>query len=186
MKDIYEIEKPSSDLNYLTIVIKYIVLFIVFFLASWFAIPLLFANGRSTRVNKNAELLFENPLLFSALISIGVISWFIYRTRRKYKLGEVFQINFNDSDQKLEIKTVNLANNMVKDNYYDYQNLSYYLQHTQDSLFGKQRILTIKNYGKTVHQINFDRTAWCRNERIEHLIEKTTNLTQQTPLVKHE
>jgi len=179
MKDNYEIEKPSSDLNYLTIGIKYIVLFIVLFLGSWIAIPLFVSNGVTTRVNRTAELLFENPLLFSFIISIGVISWFVYRTINKYKLGEVFQINFNNADQLLEIKTVNLANNKVKNNYYNYPNLSYDLQNTEDSLFGKQRILSIKNYDKTVHKINIERTAWCRNERIENLIEKTINWAQQ-------
>ena len=172
MNDSYEIEKPVSDLNFLTIGIKYIVLFIVLFLGSWIAIPLFVSNGRPTRVNTTAELLFENPLWSSLLISIGVITWFIYRTRKKYKFGEVFKIDFNDSNQKLEIRTVNLANNQEKNNYYDYKNISYDLQNTEDSLFGKQRILKIKNYDKTVHEINFDRTAWCRNERIDKLIEK--------------
>jgi len=172
MTDSYEIEKPISDLNFLTIGIKYTVLFIVLFLTSWIAIPLFVSRGRPTRVNTTAELLFENPLWSSLIISIGVITWFIYRTRKKYKFGEVFKIDFNDSDQKLEIKTVNLANNQEKDNHYDYKNLSYDFQNKEDSLFGKQRILKIKNYDRTVHEINFDRTAWCRNERIDKLIEK--------------
>ncbi|EIJ40871.1 hypothetical protein JoomaDRAFT_3946 [Galbibacter orientalis DSM 19592] len=172
MNDSYKIEKPASDLNFLTIGIKYIVLFIVLFLGSWIAIPLFVSKGRTTRVNTTAEFLFENPLWSSLLISIGVITWFIYRTIKKYKFGEVFKIDFNDSDKKLEVKTVNLANNQEKDNYYDYKNLSFDLQNIEDSLFGKQRILKIKNYDQTVHEINIDRTAWCRNERIEKLIEK--------------
>lgn len=172
MIDSYEIEKPTSDLNFLTIGIKYIVLFLVFFLAGWIAIPLFVSKGRPTRVNTTAELLFENPLLSSLLISVGVITWFIYQTRKKYKFGEVFKMEFNDFDRKLEIKTVNLANSQEKENSYDYKNLSYDLQKTEDSLFGKQRILKIKNHGKTVHEINLDRTAWCRNERIDKLIER--------------
>src|SRR5690554_2855880 len=52
MKDSYEIEKPNSDLNYLTLGIKYIVLFIVLFFGSWIAIPLFVANGVTTRVNR--------------------------------------------------------------------------------------------------------------------------------------
>lgn len=172
MNDSYKIEKPTSDLNFLTIGIKYIVLFIVFFLGSWIAIPLFVSNGRPNRVNTSAELLFDNPLWSSLFISVGVITWFIYRARKKYKFGEVFKIDFNDSDQKLEIKTVNLANNQEKNNYYDYKNLSYDIQNIEDSLFGKQRVLKINNCGKTVHKINIDRTAWCKNERIENLIDK--------------
>ncbi|RKE89075.1 hypothetical protein [Ichthyenterobacterium magnum] len=172
MKDSYEIEKPSSDLNYLTIGIKYIVLFIVLFLASWIAIPLFIANGRATRINPVTEFLAENAFLFSILISLSVVVWFIYRIRKKYTLGEVFKIDFNDSDQILNIKTVNLANNQEKNNYYNYKNLSYKFYNSKDALFGKQRILHILNNGKTVHEINFDRTAWCRNERIDKLIEK--------------
>jgi hypothetical protein len=172
MNDSYEIDKPTSDLNYLTIGIKYIVLFIILFLGSWIALPLFVSKGRPTRVNSTAELLFENPLWSSLIISIGVIIWFIYRTRKKYKFGEVFKIDFNDSDRKLEINTVNLANNAEKVNHYEYKNLSYDFKNKEDSLFGKQRILKINNNGKTVHEINFDRTAWCRHKRIDKLIEK--------------
>jgi len=176
MTDSYEIEKPTSDLNYLTIGIKYIVLFIVIFLASWIAIPLLVSTGRPTRVNIVAKFLFENTFLFSVLISVVILSWFIYRTIKKYKLGEVFKIEFNDFDHKLNIKTTNLANNHEKDNSYEYKNIVYKLCNSKDALFGKQRVLQILNNNKTVHEINFDRTAWCRNERIDKLIEKVEKL----------
>ena len=178
MTDSYEIEKPTSDLNYLTIAIKYIVLFIVLFLSSWIAIPLFVSRGRPTRVNTTAEILMENPSIFSIIISVGVLWWFIYRTRKKYKLGEVFKIHFNDSDQKLEIKTINLANNQEKQNVYDYKNISFEFYNSKDALFGKQRILHVLNNNKAIHEINFDRTAWCRNERIENLIEKLKNWSQ--------
>lgn len=172
MKDIYEIEKPESELSYLTMVIKFIVLFIILFLASWIAIPLLIANKRPTRINSVAQFIFENTFVFSIIISLSVIIWFIYRIKKKYILGEVFKIVFNDSDQKLNIKTVNLVNNHEKDNYYTYKNLSYKFSKSRDALFGKQRVLHILNNDKIVHEINFDRTAWCRNERIDKLIEK--------------
>jgi len=172
MIDIYEIEKPTSDLNYLTIGIKYIALFIVIFLGSWIAIPLLISKGRPTRINTVAEFLLENTFLFSILISFGIIFWFIYRAIKKYKLGEVFKIEFNDIDQKLNITTINLANNKEKNNSYEYENLRYELYNSNDALFGKQRILHILNNNKIVHKINFDRTGWCRNERIEKLLEK--------------
>ncbi|SEA60355.1 hypothetical protein [Bizionia paragorgiae] len=172
MKDSYDIEKPRSDLNYFTVGIKYTVLFIVLFLASWIAIPLLIANGRATRMNSVAEFLVGNAFIFSILISLSVITWFIYRIRKKHTLGEVFSINFNDSDQTLNIKTVNLVNNQEKDHYYNYKNLSYTFYKSENPLFGKQRILHILNTAKTVHEINIDRTAWCRNERIDQLIEK--------------
>jgi len=179
MEESYQIKKPVSNLNFLTIAIKYIVLFIVLFLGSWFAIPIFVSNGRPTRINKTYELLFYNPLITSIIISIAVISWFIYRIIKKYKLGEVFQINFNDSDQKLDVKTVNLVNKKVKDNHYDYEDLSFKFKNSEDILFGKQRILIIKNHNETVHKINFERTAWCRNEMIGNLIEKINNWDQK-------
>ena len=104
----------------------------------------------------------------SILISIRVITWFIYRTIKKYKSGEVFKINFNDPEQKVEIKTVNLANNKTKGNYYSYENLSYYLNNKESSLFGKQRILKIKINDKTVHEINFDGISWYINEHFKN------------------
>lgn len=172
MKDSYVIEKPSSDLNYLTIGIKYIVLFIVLFLASWVAMPLLVSKGRPYRMNFVAEFLFENVFIFSIIFSLSVLAWFIYRIKKKYAFGEVFKIDFNDSAKSLQVQTVNLANNQEKEANYNYEDLSFEFHEISDALFGKQRILHILNKNKKVHEINFDRTAWCRNDRIDALIEK--------------
>ena len=178
MKNIYEIEKPTSETNYLTIGIKYVVLFIVLFLASWIAIPLFVAKGRGSRINPVAEFLTENTIVFSILFSIVIIAWFIYRIRKKYKYGEVFKMNFDDKKEMLNIWTINSLNKIEKEYNYDYGIIDFKSYKADDALFGKQRILHILNNGKTIHEINFDRTAWCRNERIENLIEKTKNWTQ--------
>ena len=172
MNNSFQIEKPTSDLNIVTSVIKYIVLSIILFLASWIAIPLLISQNRPYRLNNTFELLFTNPIISSILITVLVIGFLIYRTWKKYRFGEVYKIEFYDSDQKLVVKTVNTANNREKVNYYYYSDISYRLDQTTDPLFGDQRILRINEKDKTAHLINIDRTAWCRNEHLEELIEK--------------
>lgn len=67
---------------------------------------------------------------------------------------------------------MNLANNKVKKNAYDYKNTSFELDNRSDPLFGEQRIIKINHFGNKVHEINIERSAWCRNEQIENLIER--------------
>lgn len=172
MTNNYKIEKPTSDLNYLTNGIKYVVLGIILFFASWIAVPLFVSQNRPYRLNSVFELIFENPVFFSIGFACLVIGFLIYRTWKKYKFGEVYSIEFNDSKKILEISYVNLANNQEKKRKYHYKNLSFELLNKEDALFGKQRVLLINNNSKKVHEINFDRTAWCRNEQIDQLIEK--------------
>ena len=172
MKTTFEIEKPVSDLNFLTLGIKYIVLFIVLFIASWIAIPILFSRKNAHNINEYFDLIIDNPIIFGLIMATLIISWFIFRILKKYKQGEIYRIIFNDSEQKLEISTVNLINDQEKENKYDYKNLAYEIKNTEDPLFGKQRIIIFKNVFKIVHEINIERTAWCRNEQIEKLFER--------------
>ncbi|MBU2906402.1 hypothetical protein KO529_16520 [Arenibacter algicola] len=172
MTNIYEIEKPATETNYFTIGIKYVVLFIVLFLTSWIAIPLFIAKGRGSRINPVAEFLAENPLPFSLIFSATIIAWFVYWIRKKYKYGEVFKINFDDATQILNVWTINTMNKAEKAYKYDYETLDFKFYKADDALFGKQRILHILKNQKTAHEINFDRTAWCRNEGLENLIER--------------
>ncbi|MBI6120116.1 hypothetical protein [Salegentibacter maritimus] len=172
MKESFQIEKPTSDIDIVTAIIKYIVLGITLFLASWIAIPLLISQNRPYRLNKTFEILFSNPLMSSILISVLVIGFLIYRSWKKYRVGEVYKIYFDDMKQKLIVNTVNTANNKEKVNVYSYSDITYKLNQVTDPLFGYQRILQISEENKNVHSINIDRTAWCRNEHLEELIEK--------------
>jgi len=97
----FKVEKPILHLNYFTIFIKYIVLFIVLFLSSWVAIPLLTVGKRGSRVNTVSSFMFENASVFAVLIAATIMGWFIYRTIKKYTFGEVFDINFDDSNRLL-------------------------------------------------------------------------------------
>ena len=85
-------------------------------MASWIAIPLLISQNRPYRLNKTFEILFTNPIISSILISVLVIGFLIYRTWKKYRFGEVYKIDFDDTNQKLIVKTVNPANNKEKVN----------------------------------------------------------------------
>ena len=168
----FKVEKPILHLNYFTIFIKYIVLFIVLFLSSWVAIPLLTVGKRGSRVNTVSSFMFENASVFAVLIAATIMGWFIYRTIKKYTFGEVFDINFDDSNRLLSIKSINLVNNKVQAKDYLYNDISFVFYKKEDPLFGKQRILHIYHLGSRVHDINIDRSAWCRHDNIEILINK--------------
>lgn len=172
MKEHFKVEKPILHLNYFTICIKYIVLFVLLFLSSWIVIPLLTAGKRGRTVNTVSKFIFENAFVFAILIAVTIIGWFIHRAIKKYKYGEVFDINFEDSTGVLSIKTINLANNKEKTKSCLYKDISFVFHKKNDPLFGNQRILDIYHLELRVHDINIDRTAWCRHDNIEVLIKK--------------
>jgi len=172
MTDSYEIEKPTSDINYFVIGVKHLVLFILLFFASWIGIPLLIAKRRGSRINPIMEFLLENIFVCSILFSLIIIVWFIYRIRKKYQYGEVFKLSFDDKLQKLSVWTINTMSNKEKERSYNYEVLTFNFSKNDDFLFGKQRILQILKNNNIVHKINFDRTAWCRNSALERLINR--------------
>lgn len=168
----YEVDRPVSNLGYFILGIKYIVLFIVLFFASWIILIFSHSRRRTFSSDQYFNTLYENASIVSLTIAITVVIWFIYRARKKYKYGEVFKISFDDVRQKIEIKTVNLINDREKKNEYSYHNLRCNIIEQKDELFGEQRILIIENDCQKVHEINIERTAWYRHEKIEELIEK--------------
>ena len=171
MTKVFEIEKPFSHLSYTSMVIKYIVLFIVIFLGIWFAVSWLFMGRLGRRFSGLSEIIIENSGLISIIISLTVIGWFIYRAWRKYNLGEVFRIEFDDVKHTVTFWTINVINDSEKISTYSNKEITYQSKTIYNSLFGKQRIVTILNNGRFVHEINLDRTAWCRHDEIDHLVE---------------
>ena len=170
MKKIFEIEKPISELNILTIFIKYIVLGISLFFSSWILVYI-FLKPKSLHQQKAIlDFYIENPTDVAIIFAIAVPLYLIYRTWKKYKFGEVWKIEFMDMERKLKVNTINLFNNEEKECLYDYENLNFEINRISDSLFGEQRIINIYNTNKRVHIINIERTAWCRNNSIEKLI----------------
>lgn len=77
MNEYFEIEKPTSDLSYFTMAIKYLALFIVLFIASWIFLLMVVFKFIGSRDKESMGFIVDNPLLFSILITVGVISWFI-------------------------------------------------------------------------------------------------------------
>ena len=152
-------------------VIKYIVLFILFFLGSWFALSWIFMGRLGRRISGLSELIIEHSGLISIIISLVVIGWFIYRAWRKYNLGEVFRVEFNDAKKTVSFWTINVINDSEKINTYSNKNITYQSKTINNLLFGKQRIVTVLNNEKVAHEINLDRTAWCRHEEIDQLLE---------------
>lgn len=172
MSTLFEIDKPVSHLSYTSMVIKYIVLFIVFFLGSWVALTWLIMGRIGRRSSGFGQVIVENAGLISIFISIAIIGWFIYRAWKKYHLGEVFSMQFNDEDRSVTFSAINVVNNSEKTTTYLLDHITYRSRTTRNLLFGKQRIVTVFEKNKKVHEINLDRTSWCRHEEIDQLLER--------------
>ncbi len=168
----FEIEKPTFQINYFTLIIKYSVLAIVLFIGSWVIFPLAISQKYGSRLNSAFKLFFDNPYIFSVLFAVIIIGFLVFRTWKKYKYGEVYYVEFNDDEKILNIKSVNLINNQIKEKSYAYKNITFLISFTEDPLFGKQEVLSVKNKGKKVHTINFARTAWCRHKQLNDFIKK--------------
>lgn len=169
MNKIYQVEKPQDETNLFILIIQYIVLFIVLFLSCWLILPFI---SRRNSVGRIYRQMFDSPLFFSITFSLGIVVFLIYRAWKKYNYGEVYHIEFDDSAQTLNTQSINLLNNQEKTQSFNYKNVSIEITKDKDPLFGEQRILIIKNQQKKVHEINIDRTAWCRNEKLEDLFKK--------------
>ena len=176
MKMIFEIDKPVSDMNYFTLGIKYIVLTIVFFIASWIILPFLTVRKKITGgYSFNFfEKIIEGHYVkeMSLLISILIVSFFIYRAWKKINYGEIYRLEFDDERSELNILSINLINDKLIDKTYDYEFLVFILENKTDPFFGEQRIIKIYYKGNVVHDINLERSGWWRYDKIDELIER--------------
>ena len=175
MKKIYKIDKPKSDMNYFTLGLKYIVLTIVFFIAGWIIIPFL-SVGKNYLGRYSFEL-FEKIINdyipeTSLLISILIVSFFIYRAWKKFNYGEIYELEFDDDKKQLKVQSVNLINDKLIQKIYNYQFLIFDIENKTDPFFGDQRIIKFYDKGKIVHDMNLERTGWWRYEKIDELVER--------------
>ena len=171
----YKVEKPKNNLHWSTLIIKYIVLFICLFFASWIVLPFVFSHKSARTANQAFEMFLSDPKTTSLLISLSVCIWLIYQAFKKYTFGEVFEMEFDSKHNQITIKSTNTLNNKEKEIKYDYENISFQINTQEDPLFGKQRIVKIFNKGEKINQINIERTAWVRHDKLEELLEIIKN-----------
>jgi hypothetical protein len=121
----------------------------------------------------------DSPYLWTIIFGLVIIGILVYRANRKYKLGEVFEIKFDDGEKSIITKSVNLLNNKTRTKKIPYDRLIFTFREQENSLFGHQRIIEIFDQMDKVHLINVDLTGWVRHGDIELLIDKIKNWAQQ-------
>jgi len=169
----YSIEIPNSDLNHgkLNIFLKYITYFIIGWFVSWIILLYRSTDNKYTEI-KLVDFIFDNPGLFSALISLFVVGFLVNRVYTKFKLGQMISIEILPNSSSLILELVNTFNGNIWKVDIPFNHLKVYIDEKENKLFGKQRIVTFFNNGKEVTKINIELTAWCRHSDIDSIISK--------------
>ncbi len=167
----FEIEKPASELTegYLNLVLKYITLFIVGWVAS--SIFLLFLlSRRAYRGHNYGSFISDNIAIVSFIITLTVVYYLIRRTINKYKLGLITKIEFDESFIRLGL--LNTLNGEYREKEISLINLRIVFQTKNDNLFGNQRIFEFIENGSVINKLNIELTAWCRHPEVELIVDK--------------
>jgi hypothetical protein len=167
----FDIDQPASELTegYLTLALKYVTLFIVGWLGGWLFL-LFIASGRRNHSPAVADILFDNTEYASIFIAIAVIYFFGQRAYRKYRLGLLTSIDFDE--HFVAIHLTNTLNGKCTPRKINYSDLSVKMQSKEDSFQGKMRIIEIFEKGQIVTRLNVDLTAWCRNPQVDKMISR--------------
>ena len=177
----FKIDQPESDLSWGTLIMKYITLFSLGLVALWvlgLSTPFWRRNRYLDNKNSVFESMVASPYLWTIIFGLVVFGILVYRASRKYKFGEVFEVEFDDGEKTIMTKSVNLLNNKTRTRKIPYDRLTFIYSEQENSLFGHQRIIEIYEQMDKVHVINVDLTGWVRHERIELLIDKIKNWAQ--------
>lgn len=177
----FKIDMPESDLSWGTLMIKYLTLFSLGLVAFWvlgLSTPFWRRNRYHDNKNSVVDSMIDSPYLWTIIFGLAIIGILVYRANRKYKLGEVFEIIFDDGERTMMTKSVNLLNNKTRTKKILYDRLTFTYSEQENSLFGHQRIIEIFEQMDKVHEINVDLTGWVRHDHIELLIDKIKNWAQ--------
>lgn len=177
----FETDKPVSDTNLFTLILKYSALFMIAWMGGWILTLLLLTQDKNDIAD---DWVADNGGLISLLIAIAVVLIFIYRGIRKYKFGTPFIIEFDNTGQQLLITVVNKLNDKTKTISIPFKELNINRNYTEDRLFGKQRIYRFYQNNKLATKVNIDMTAWCRHENLEGLL-RLLNISMWQSINQH-
>jgi len=163
----FETDKPVSDTNLFTIILKYAALFMIAWIGGWILTLLILSKDKYDIAD---DWVADNGGLISLLIAITVVLIFIYRVIRKYKFGSPFVFEFDNARQQLRITVVNTLNDKTKTITIPFNELDISRNFTEDRLFGKQRIYRFYQKNRLVSKVNIDMTAWCRLSNLDELL----------------
>lgn len=177
----FETDKPVSDTNLFTLILKYAALFMIAWIGGWMLTLLLLTQDKNDIAD---DWVADNGGLISLLIAIVVVLLFIYRGIRKYKFGTPFIIEFDNTGQQLRITVVNTLNDKTKAISIPYKELNISRNFTEDRLFGKHRIYHFYQNNQLVTKVNIDMTAWCRLTNLDELI-RLLNISMWQTIKQH-
>lgn len=166
----YEINKPPSELTegYVVLFMKYITLFIIGWFGGWIMLAIAFRRSSSTLISNNLGLI-------SIFIAVAVIYLFGNRAYKKYKLGLLTSVEFDENTLKLGL--LNTINGAHKYKEIPKSFLKVTVISKDDNLLGKQRIFEIYEKTELMNRFNIELTAWCRHPQIEEIVEHLTALS---------
>lgn len=162
----YFIEKPIDDNGIFVLILKYTTLLLVTWIVAFMVIGFVLA-----RKSSSATFLTNNIGLISLFIAAAVVFYYVRSIYNKYRLGSLFEITFDNTNNEIKISVVNTLNDKVKERVIKYENLITKPEIKDNGLTGKQRIINIYNRKEYINRLNIDLTAWCRHENIDELIE---------------
>lgn len=167
MEQFFSIDKPTSDRNWFTLLLKYTALFMIIWIAAWFAV-FYFITKQQEPLIENA--VFDNGGWMSAGIAILVVAFLFYRAWSKFRYGAAFAFRFDEAAQVLTIRSVNTMNDREKETTIPYDHLRITELGREDPLFGRQRIFEIRDKNKLISTVNIELTAWIRHPELELLL----------------
>ncbi len=164
----YGIDEPTAELTegYFVLGLKYVTLFIVGWLASWVFVLFISARRRSSGSGL-AGVLLDHAEITSAVLALGVVLFFGWRAMKKYKLGLLTSIAFDEGNGKVSLCLLNTINGKQVFKTIAYRDFLVLPWTRNHYLFGKQRVFDLFENDVLVNSVNVELTAWCRHEHIE-------------------
>ena len=165
----FKIEEPDNELTvgYLTLVIKYIVLIVVSWIAGWML--LLFPPIKSNHSSPNQfEDKTHNAYLISILIAVHVLAFYSYKIYRKGKYGLLKEISFSDDNIRLTI--INEITGKLKNIILQPGAFKVEKEIKNHFLYGKQRVYTLREKYEDLTYLNIDLSAWNSHPDVQQLM----------------
>jgi len=164
----FSIDKPNSDTDWFTLLLKYTALFMIFWIVAWFGVFYFITKEQDPLIE---DSVFNNGGLMSALIAAVVAAFLGYRAWSKFRFGSPFAFHFNDDQSTLTIRLVNTLNNKEREMIIPYDYLRITETDREDALFGKQRIIDIHDRSRLITSFNIELTAWVRHPELDTLVQ---------------
>jgi hypothetical protein len=179
----YEIQPPSSELSngYVTLILKYMTLFILGWLAVFTLLAFLF-SGRYRNYAPYGHLpssrtfFLEKPIFFIIVTLLDLLilgGWFSYDRKKK----KLISVEIEDATTFITLGLLYPANGKTRPWCIERNRLRAIVSKVNGDFFGEQRILQIYDKWTLVCSVNIDLTAWCRHASINGMLTQLLDIT---------